>query len=246
MIIVKNTKPTRDIEMPITELPEIRQLPLFAAMTDDSFDGLMRGAYIQTFPPQVELISEGDPCDFLHIITAGAVELFSRWNNHETTMAITRPVSTFILAATIKDAPYLMSARTLEKSRIILLPSTDVRNIFDTDNGFARSVVEELAQCYRAVIKNTKDLKLRTSIERLANYLLRQQAYANVTGPFDLRTEKRLIASQLGMTPENLSRAIKTLKPYGVTINGATVTIADRTDLIGLAKPTPLIDDPAS
>jgi CRP/FNR family transcriptional activator FtrB len=87
-----------------------------------------------------------------------------------------RPVSTFILAATIKNAPYLMSARTLEKSRIVLIPSQDVRAVFDVDGNFARAIVTELAQCYRSVIKAQKDLKLRTSLERLANYLLRNKS----------------------------------------------------------------------
>jgi CRP/FNR family transcriptional activator FtrB len=64
---------------------------------------------------------------------------------------------TFILAATIKNAPYLMSARTLEKSRIVLIPSQDVRAIFDVDGNFARAIVTELAQCYRSVIKSQKD-----------------------------------------------------------------------------------------
>ncbi|MEZ5780049.1 MAG: cyclic nucleotide-binding domain-containing protein [Rhizobiaceae bacterium] len=76
---------------------------------------LMRGAYVQNFPPQIELITEGEPSDFLHIILSGAVDLFSAWNGRETSMATARPVSTFILAASIRDAPYLMSARTLEK-----------------------------------------------------------------------------------------------------------------------------------
>jgi CRP/FNR family transcriptional activator FtrB len=51
------------------------------------------------------------------------------------------------------------------------------------------------------------------------------------------------MASRLGMTPENLSRALKGLQPYGVSVNGASVTIADRADLEQFAKPSPLIDD---
>ena len=149
-----------------SETTDIRALPIFAEMADENFESLMRGSYVQNFPPQIELISEGEPSDFLHVIISGAVELFASWNDRESTMAIVRPVSTFILAATIKDAPYLMSARTLEKSRIVLLPSTDVRQIYDIDNGFSRALVTELAQCYRGVVKNSKDLKLRTSIER--------------------------------------------------------------------------------
>lgn len=223
--------------------PEVRTLDLFAEMHDDSFSSLMRGSYVQNFPPQIELITEGDPSDFLHIILAGSVELFSKWNGRETSMSTVRPVSTFILAATIRDAPYLMSARTIEKSRIALIPSQDVRAVFDEDPQFARSIVAELAMCYRSVVKNTKDLKLRTSLERLANYLLRQQRYANGAQMFELPTEKRRLASLLGMTPENLSRAFKGLQPYGVTVSGSSVTIGDQEDLESFAKPNRLIDD---
>ncbi len=203
----------------------------------------MRGAYVQTFPPQVDLIVEGDPCDFFHIVTEGSVELFAAWNGRETTMATMRPVASFILAATIKDAPYLMSARTTEKSRIVLIPSSDVRLAFANDLAFSRAIVSELASCYRnRSIKNSKDLKLRNSVERLANYLLRQ--YRNHGTTFDLRMEKRRLASYLGMTPENLSRSIKTLQGYGVEVDGMTVTVTQHTRSgKRFAKPTPLIDD---
>ena len=164
--------------MPEAHYPEIRALNLFAEMAEANFLALLRGAYVQNFPPQIELIGEGEPSDFLHVVLSGSIDLFSRWNDRETSLATVRPVSTFILAATIKNAPYLMSARTLEKSRIVLIPSKDVRAIFDADSNFARAIVTELAQCYRSVIKSQKDLKLRTSLERLANYLLRQQKRA--------------------------------------------------------------------
>lgn len=227
-----------------SDITEIKQLPLFDRMSDPSFDRLTRGAYVQTFPPQIDLIQEGDPCDFLHIMSEGSVELFARWNGRESTMAILRPVSTFILAATIRDATYLMSARTLEKTRIVLLPSSDVRAVFDEDHTFARAVVTDLAYCYRSVVKNSKDLRLRSTIERLANYLLRQRQREDGAEMFTLAMEKRRLASYLGMSAENLSRAFKALLPYGVAVDGAHVTIRDPADLMVLAKPSPLIDDP--
>lgn len=229
--------------MPDSEYRDIRKLDLFAQMADDNFTSLMRGAYVQNFPAQIELITEGEPSDFLHIIISGSVDLFSAWNGRETSMATIRPISTFILAATIKDAPYLMSARTLEKSRVALIPSQDVRAIFNEDSNFARAIVTELAQCYRSVIKAQKDLKLRTSLERLANYLLRQQRHAGGAAAFELDFEKRRLASVLGMTPENLSRAFKGLQPYGVTVNGTRITIGNQAELDHFAKPNPLIDD---
>ena len=74
-------------------------------MTDENFTSLMRGAYVQNFPAQIELITEGEPSDFLHVVISGSVDLFSGWNGRDTSMATVRPISTFILAATIKDAP---------------------------------------------------------------------------------------------------------------------------------------------
>jgi CRP/FNR family transcriptional activator FtrB len=229
--------------MPESEYPEIRNLELFSGIADENFRSLMRGAYVQNFPAQIELIEEGEPSDFLHIVLSGSVDLFSQWNGRETSMATVRPISTFILAATIRDAPYLMSARTLEKSRLALIPSQDVRAVFDADGNFARAIVRELAQCYRSVIKAQKDLKLRTSLERLANYLLRQQGRAGGEAAFQLEFEKRRLASVLGMTPENLSRAFKGLQPYGVSVDGTRITISDQADLQRFARPNPLIDD---
>ncbi|TDT78138.1 CRP/FNR family transcriptional activator FtrB [Litoreibacter halocynthiae] len=228
--------------MPESHHADIRRLDLFAEMEESNFKALMRGSYVQNFPQRIELIMEGETSDFLHVVLSGSVDLYSCWNNQETSMATIRPVSTFILAATIKDAPYLMSARTLEKSRIALIPSQDVRAIFDTDAAFARAIVNELAQCYRTVVKNTKDLKLRSSLERLANYLLRQH---NKTGSsvIDLSMEKRRLASFLGMTPENLSRAFKGLSPFGVTVSGSQIKIGDVETLEAFAKPSVLIDN---
>ncbi|MCF6317217.1 MAG: cyclic nucleotide-binding domain-containing protein [Marinosulfonomonas sp.] len=229
-----------------TDIPAIRTLPLFKEMADGSFAELVRGAYVQTFPQNMELILEGDPCDFLHIVVDGSVELLANWGGRETTMTILREDATFILAAAIRDAPNLMSARTLERTRVIMLPAEDVRRVFEIDHAFARAVVMELAYCYRGVIKSVKGLKLRTSIERLANYLLKWQKKTGGNATFTLTIEKRRLASVLGMTPENLSRAIKSLRPYGVSIDGQVVEITKPDDLKRLAKPTPLIDDPRS
>ena len=229
-----------------SDLPTVRQLGLFQSMADSSFEKLVQAAYLQTFPAQLELITEGDPADFLYVVIDGSVELFTRWNDRESTMAIVRPVSTFILAAVIKDAVYLMSARTARKSRILIIPSENVREAFAEDDAFARAFVVELASCYRTVVKEQKDLKLRTAVERLANRLLRYDHEQGSQGRIELPYDKRTIASLIGMTPENLSRAFNTLKPYGVSVDGSIVTLGDIDALIRLAKPNRLIDHDAT
>ncbi len=227
------------------DLPVIGQLPLFADMAEAHFAELMRAAYLQTFPPQVDLISEGDRADFLYVVVEGCVELYARSNGREATMSLVRPVSTFILAAVLKDVRYLMSARTTEKSRILLIPSEDIRQAFRQDDAFARAIVVELASRYRAVVRDHKNQKLRTGVERLANRLLVFEREQGGKGRLTLPYDKRTLASLLGMTPENLSRAFNTLKPYGVEVSGSEITLANAGDLKGLAKPNELIDGDA-
>jgi len=225
-----------------SKVTEIRSLPLFSSIADASFRTLIRGAYVQNFPIHAELISEGDSADFLHIIISGSVELFSVWQGRETTMSFLGADSTFILAATIKDRPYLMSARTIEKTRIIMIPSEDIRHVFDTDAEFAKSIVTELAGCYRGVIKASKNIKLRSSSERIANYLLSSYHSLGEPNQFVFDCEKRRIAALLGMTPENLSRGFTTLKKHGVSVKAQTVYVTDAQKLAAFAKPNDLID----
>jgi CRP/FNR family transcriptional regulator, transcriptional activator FtrB len=228
------------------DLTSLRGLPLFAGMSEPHFDALFRAAYLQSFPTRVELFSEGDRADFLFVVVGGCVELYASWNGRETTMAIVAPYGTFILAAVVKDAVYLMAARTADKSRILMIPSEDVRRAFEQDDAFARAIVVELASCYRGVIKHQKELKLRSGVERLAAYLLRCRSEQGNAPCVSLPHDKRTLAALLGMTPENLSRAFATLRPYGVSVDGSSVTLSDLGGLMGLAKPTPLLDDASS
>lgn len=225
------------------DMTAVHDLPLFADMSDAAFARLMQASYLQLFPPQVQLIAEGDPADFLHVVVEGCVELFASAGGRETTMGLVYPVSTFILAAVVRDADYLMSARTAEKSRVLMIPARDIRSAFAEDGHFARAVVAELAGSFRTLVKEFKNHKLRTGVERLANRLLRLNAEQGATGRLALPYDKRTLASLLGMTPENLSRAFGTLRPYGVEVNGSEIRLTRISDLESLAKPNPLIDD---
>lgn len=225
------------------DLSQVRSLQLFKSMSDSNFETLMQAAYLQNFPAQLDLVREGDPADFLYIVLEGSVELHASSNMRTATMGLVRPVSTFILAAVLKDAVYLMSARTCERSKILLIPAQNIRDAFQKDESFARSIVLELASCYRSIVKEHKDLKLRTAVERLANRLLKYHRDQGAAGRVEIPVDKKTLAALLGMTPENLSRAFGTLKPYGVSVDGSRVELTDVPALETLAKPNPLIDD---
>jgi CRP/FNR family transcriptional activator FtrB len=228
--------------MRIAEITLIRSLPLFLEMSEANFESLTAAALLQRFPAHVELIREGELPDFLHVVVDGKVELFATHNGRETTLDVVRPVTTFILAAVIRDEVYLKSARTITDAQILMLPAEKVREVFSRDAAFARAVVGELAERYRDVVRALKNEKLRTSSERLANWILTAEAQQGGSGHVNILYDKRTLASQLGMTPEHLSRNLSSLAEHGVKSSGRSIVIADRTALTAFAKPAALID----
>ncbi len=231
------------ISMRSTDIDLIRQLPLFANIAPARFQELVAGAFLQRFPPRMELIREGDLPDFLHIVVEGNVEVYGTLEGAETALAILDAGATFIVAAVVRDEVYLTSARTLDAARILMIPAAAVRTVFDVDAAFARAVVGDLAGRYRQLVRDIKSNKLRSGLERLANYLLRLHGKRGGKGPIDLPIEKRTLASYLGMAPENLSRAFVSLSEHGVVVRGNQISITDKAALRRLARPQPLIDD---
>lgn len=225
------------------DLAQVRHTALFAGISDEALQTLTTGAFLQVFPPHVELFREGEEADFLFVVMEGMVELFATWNDREATITTVRPTGTFILAAVVRGARYLMSARTLGRCRLLMLPAANVRQALRDDTAFALAMIDELSGCYRAAVKSQKNLKLRNGVERLAAFLLQMKAQAS-SAEFELPFDKRTLASLLGMTAENLSRAFATLRPYGVVVNGGKITLTDASNLVRLAKPAPLMDGP--
>ena len=223
----------------------VRSISLFSTLSDKHFDDLLQMAYLQSFPTHVQLATEGDPAEFLHVIVQGTVELFSNSNDREATMFVLKPVSTFNLSAVLEDAVYLMSARTKDKAKVLMIPAENVRKVMAVDSDFAHAMVAELAKRYRVVIRTLKEHRLRNGVERLANYLLRVNERTSRMGHIELIEDRRTLAARLGMTPEYLSRAFSKLKKYGVEVNGRKICLTNLNDLNRLVKLNPLIDSRA-
>jgi CRP/FNR family transcriptional activator FtrB len=227
------------------EVDEMRHLALFKDVPAAIAEAMLRVSFLQRFPAHVELVREGDPADFLHVVIDGQVEVFSAYRDRETTVAVLGAGQSFIVAAVLLDRIYLKSARALSVARVLMIPAELVRRYFTEDAAFARALALELAFAYRGVVRELKNQKLRSSLERLANWLIAYHTETGATGSIMLPFDKRILASRLGMAPEILSRSFAALTAYQVRVKGPRIEIGDVAALHGLAKPTATIDDPS-
>ena len=145
---------------------EMRSLPLFSGAAARHVEHMLRVSFLQRFPAHVELVREKEPADFLHVVVDGQVEVFAAYRDRETTVAVLGPGHSFIVAAVVLDKVYLKSARALSPCRILMIPADAVRTYFSEDAAFARALAVELAIAYRGVVKELKNQKLRSSLDR--------------------------------------------------------------------------------
>jgi CRP/FNR family transcriptional activator FtrB len=208
------------------------------------FDRLMSVSKLETCHPESTLFQEGNTPEFLFVVVEGLIELFSEHGHDDFSFALLRPGSSFIMAAVIRDAAYLNSARALSFARILAIPATDVRAAAECDRPFAHSVEQALAADYRSILKELKDRAFRPVSERLANWLLREMEPEGAGGRVILPFNRRKLAAHIGTTPETLSRVFTTLSAHGVEGHGQEIVLRDIAELSRLAGPDPLIDDP--
>jgi CRP/FNR family transcriptional regulator, transcriptional activator FtrB len=220
-----------------------RTLPFFRDLDEPSGKMLLAAARVRRFPKNASLIREGQTPDFLHIVVDGLVGLIGAHDGEETMMEIKGRGASLFLAAVIRNAVYLNSARTIAPAQILLIPGQTLRELCERNAAIARAVIVELAERCRYSIRALKNMKLRSSSERLANWILRACAVDGKDGCVELQFDKRTLASCLGMSPENLSRNLALLAKYGVRSSGHSIVIEDPSALAEFAKPNALIDD---
>src|SRR5581483_6477545 len=104
------------------------------------------------------------------------------------------------------------------------------------------AMIVSLSRHYRMMVRQVKDLKLRTTAQRLGAFLVglarEQPDPRRLILPYD----KQLLAGRLGTTPENLSRAFATLRAHGVRTSGARVRLEDVDRLAAFADPDEIPD----
>lgn len=225
----------------------IDTVPLFERLssgTQQRIEAITRE--ISAEPGQV-LSHQGAMPEVLHILLEGQVALSSTAADGTTALVeVLHPIEHFVLASVLTQLPYLMTARTVTRCRLLEIDTHGLLRLVEHDASLANTLLRSVSREFRSMVRQVRDLKLRTAAQRLGCYLLARVKDADAEkADFRLPFDKGLLAARLGCRQENLSRAFATLRAYGVETHGSRVILHDIPRLRTLAVPDELSDPEA-
>lgn len=198
-------------------------VPLFSPMDARALSALGAAGEVRAVAKGREIDVHED--DHLIVLLSGAVALSVRDVERVAILSTVRAPQSLNLACVMAQAGCHIRWRALEDSTVLLLPAGRFRDALACDPGLAGRAYGELAIAHQQLLSGAAEQRLHTTQRRLAGYLLslvpRRSGRARVQLPY----EKHLLASLLGMTPENFSRALGRLSDCGVSVRGADIDI---------------------
>lgn len=173
---------------------------------------------------------------YLYLLLSGQVKL---WAPHESRAGavhgIMKPGGLFMLPAVISQTPYVVGAAAVKQAEIVLLPAERIHEEVLSNSGLATMFLNLVSHEYQNDILHCVEICTLTTTQRLGRLLLRLSVEQN-NRTIRLPCSKRLLAAQLQMTPESLSRALQKLKPHMTWLDHTRIRLDDMDALTTLAR----------
>jgi CRP-like cAMP-binding protein len=120
-----------------------------------------------------------------------------------------------------------MTGQTAEASRLLAVPAASFLRQLYEHVGLCRNMMLLMAHRLSAVQQQLEQVSSRSTVQRVALFLLRLCRCEQGACLVELPLDKTFIAARLGMQPETLSRAFAKLRQHGVEVNGDRVRIEE-------------------
>ena len=217
------------------DIARLGSLPLFGSASEEHQHKLAAAASLRTASSRTILFGEGSRVEHLFILARGAVELFSEQDERRFTVAVVRATHAVGVSSLLAER-HPLSARILEPSELVCVPAKMMIELMGCDCGLAEAMAHKVTRESLQIIDNFKKHRLLNTTARIAHWMLQWESQSAGNGQIIIPFDKRVLASYLGMTPEQLSRGFATLGSAGVTVDGRMVVIGDRATLTRIAR----------
>ncbi|XOZ32396.1 Crp/Fnr family transcriptional regulator [Halomonadaceae bacterium KBTZ08] len=222
---------------PRLEHCSIHRHPFFQDLSDQDLASLCQRSRLHDLGPGDMVCREGDEAERFFIVLSGSVKLF-RVTDQGSERVLGSAGTDEVLAevpACSPDGCYPWYAQCLEATRVRSFSGALLRDMVAGRSDYMMNVMRYVAAAMSQTVEDRTILGAQNARERLVQYLLSlipDGERRNSGLVLELPLPKGLLASQLAMQPETLSRVLRELRERGlVQVSQREVTILDRSGL---------------
>jgi CRP-like cAMP-binding protein len=193
---------------------DLRHHYLFAALNEGQRAHLLAHVHLRAFNAAELLFSQGDPAHAFFVLQSGAVKLYRvSADGQEKVMRLISPGQSFAESVMFMDEPrYPVHCTGIESGALISIECRVFVELLKESFDTSRAVMAKMAQRIQAHWDEIEALTLQNSRYRVVHYLLTLiPAGGRGAVTVTLPARKIVIAAQLAVTPETLSRTLRTL-----------------------------------
>ncbi len=205
------------------DIPTWHQAPLFASLQPIQREHLQRLVRTRSLAGEEVLFLEDDPCTGFFVLVEGAIQLTraAELPGAHPTLAVIMPVASFAEAAMFGGEAFPATATALKPSRVVQFPKALFLAAMREDPDLAQAIIHAQAVWLRRLTRTVEQLTGSDSSDRLRTWI---REHVPVGRSLVLPVTKKVLAAQLGMTPETLSRGLRGLQDLGIVrVTGTTI-----------------------
>jgi CRP-like cAMP-binding protein len=203
----------------------IRSHYLFSGLTDGEFDALAAEVLVESYDKGEILFHRGDTADAFFFIESGQIELSLISHDGQKkiveVIAHGRTVAEAIIF--MAEARFPVSAEALSDSVVYRIPNNAYRDLLQDNSNACMRLLSDVCYHLHQRVREIELLTIQNARSRLASYLIDHVVETDddeATVRLDL--PRHVVASRLSITPETLSRLLRTMSDDGI------LTVDDR------------------
>lgn len=213
----------------------LRSTQIFAGLPAADIEMLSAMVISKRLEKGEYLFREGERSVGFYIMQQGAINVHRVGaGGKEQVIHVFRPFESFAEAALATAGGYPANARAVVASTVLLVPKTDFIALVGKRPELALRMLGSMSQHLRVVVGVLDDLTLKNIETRLANWLLKRCTAPIGDQPQTIHLEqtKRVLAAEMGITSETLSRTLAKFREQKLLrVNGNVITVTQPREL---------------
>ena len=219
------------------DLQIITRIAVFRGLKPETVEHIIAPATTVVSRPHELIMRQADPATAFFIVIDGWVKLYrNNLSGDETVIEIMTKGQSFAETVAFTGNRYLATAEAVSEARVARIPADHIVRCIRQSPDIALAMVASISQHMHHLVQQVEQLKAQSGVQRVAEFLaslsLAERGRCALALPYD----KLLIAGQLGLKPESLSRAFARLRTIGVIVDASHVEVKDVAKLRQLAN----------